>query len=195
MLRIEIDFPDLLAPSSSIPTYFCAPVRWFGHFSCVTFCTFVACLVHFCRQVQQFGHFCNFPAVTFFCAFACCTSIFADRRSSLATFSILHQFFTILQFSTLGPLKLLRLSTKVDCWRNCQKPWVYDTFVQKNWTVSRGIATFVHSHVHFGHDSFWIAFVIEIVIAFVMPTLAQINFTIASTTQIGTSILVTIAFG
>ena len=38
-------------------------------------------------------------------------------------------------------------------------------------------------HTHVGHDSFWIAFVIEIVIAFVMPTLAQINFTIGSTTQ------------
>ena len=102
----------------------------------------------------------------------------------LATFSILHQFFAILQFSTLGPLKLLRLSTKVDGRRNCQKPLVYDTFVPKNWTVSRGIATFVHSHARFGHNSFWIAFVIEIVIAFVMPTLAQINFTIASTTPI-----------
>ena len=165
MLRVEIILPKLKGPSSSIPTYFCAPVRWFGHFSCVifftfvtcivhfcpqvqqfghfanfplrpfstldsyfcapvrlfghfscvTFCTFVTFLVHFCPQVQQFGHFCNFPAVTFFCAFACCTSIFADRRKGLATFSILHQFFTILQFSTLGPLKLLRLSTKVDC--------------------------------------------------------------------------------
>ena len=169
--------------SSSIPTYFCAPVRWFGHFSCVIFSTFVAFLVHFCRQVQQFGHFCNFPAVTFFCAFACCTSIFADRRKGLATFSILHRFFTILQFSTLGPLKLPRLSAKVDGRQSCQKPSVYDTFVQKNWTVSRGIATFFRLCPQFGHDSFWIAFVIEIVIAFVMPTLAQINLTIASTTQ------------
>ena len=72
------------------PPHFSAPVRWFGHFSCVTFSTFVACLVHFCRQVQQFGHFCHFPAVAFFCAFACCTSIFADRRKGLATFSSLH---------------------------------------------------------------------------------------------------------
>ena len=135
-------------------SYFCAPVQWFGHFSCVIFCTFVAFLVHFCvqvqqcghfsnflaitffctfaccttiffftqaqwfvhfcQQVQQFGHFCNFPAVTFFCAFACCTSIFVDRRKGLATFSILHQFFTILEFSTLGPLKLSRLSAKMD---------------------------------------------------------------------------------
>ena len=39
-------------------------------------CAFVACLVHFCTQVQQFGHFSNFPAATFFCAFACCTCIF-----------------------------------------------------------------------------------------------------------------------
>ena len=69
-----------------LDSYFCAPVRWFGHFSCVIFCTFVTFLVHFCPQVQQFGHFCNFPAVTFFCAFACCTSIFADRRKGLATF-------------------------------------------------------------------------------------------------------------
>ena len=76
-----------------LDSYFCAPVRWFGHFSCVIFCTFVTFLVHFCPQVQQFGHFCNFPAVTFFCAFACCTSIFVDRREGLTTFSILHQFF------------------------------------------------------------------------------------------------------
>ena len=105
-----------------LDSYFCAPVRWFDHFSCVIFCTFVTFLVHFCPQVQQFGHFCNFPAVTFFCAFACCTSIFVDRRDGLATFSILHQFFTILEFSTLGPLKLPRLSAKVDGRQNCQKP-------------------------------------------------------------------------
>merc|ERR1712197_1598 len=91
--------------------------------------------------------------------------------------------FTILQFSTLGPLKLLRLSAKVHGRQNCQKPSVYDTFVQKNWTVSRGIATFIRLCPHFGHDSFRIAFVIEVVIAFVMPTFVQINFTIGSTTQ------------
>ena len=92
----------------------------------------------------------HFLIVTFFCAFACCTSICVHRRSGLATFAILHQFFTILQFSTLGPLKLLRLSAKVDGRQNCQKQTVYDTFVQKNWTVLRGIATFIRLCPQFG---------------------------------------------
>ena len=78
---------------------------------------------------------------------------------------------------TAAPVSKSGWSTKLQ-----KKTSVYDTFAQKNWTVSRGIATFVHLHAHFGHDSFWIAFVVEIVIAFVMPTFAQINFTIGSTT-------------
>ena len=67
---------------------------------------------------------------------------------------------------------------------------VYDTFVQKNWNVLRVIATFIRLCPHFGHDSFWIAFVIEVVIAFVMPTFVQINFTIGSTTQLAPSLVV-----
>ena len=128
-------------------------------------CNVLLCLcmlhVHFCWQAQGFGHFFNSTP-----------------------------FFTILQFSTLGPLKLSRLSAKVHGRQSCQKPWVYDTFVQKNWTVSRGIATFIRLCPHFGHDSFWIAFVIEVVIAFVMPTFVQINFTIGSTTQLAPSLVV-----
>ena len=99
----------------------------------------------------------------------------------------LFQFYTsFLQSWNFRPLGLSNCCA-------CQQKWMVDeiaknhkfltTSFYKHWIVWCGIAAFVNSRARFGHDSFWIAFVIEIVIAFVMPTLAQINFTIASTTQ------------
>ena len=87
---------------TSIPTYFCAPVRWFGHFSCVLFCTFATFLVHFCPQVQQFGHFCNFPAVTLFCAFACCASILSTGARLWPLFQFYTSFLQSWNFRPLG---------------------------------------------------------------------------------------------
>ena len=153
---------------------------------------FVCCFLHVCCLPCLFLS--TSTSVWQLLQFSCCNILLCIcmlHVQFLCTSAVvcpLLQFYTsFLQSWKIRPLGLSNCCACTQKWmvdEIAKNLWFPDNFVRKNWTVWRRIATFVHLHAHFGHDSFWIAFVIEIVIAFVMPTLAQINFTIASTTQI-----------